>query len=431
MLRSSFPSLRLPKCLHPNVISHHVRPIFTAADTFSPEALEAASKDPNFPIIVSEDGTHALRKRRHSNRPLPLPPHMDPVRRAQRNQFKDRKKQPDEVVEFTDFQKRMQDNVYAQALATPVRQCRLTHARLPSFFLLPLAIAPVPQSEEPKMRTTQQALLPIDLFAQANAGNEELRTMLPRVKRRAYATLHKTKLDYVTEKKKWGTLTDPAMHAYLQKFGGREQLEWRKDMSDFVRDMLRRIVTRDLRSLIERPLDAGSAADNSLEANSEPKTLNGADEPLVACPSGATGLHRVSNAACILYFVPLLSSERATIEKQVERAAEKADAEVNKLGALLRKYDKSESLPHMRLSVMLPQLNTAIKRPPLDFPSAEYQDGKVPVYGLAGLLGEEEMRKVIEGTKFEGERCLVLKQGAESLRLQKSLLKLQIYLAEA
>ena len=114
MQSSLFLSIR---CARHGRLHSHQRSIFTAADFFSSEAIEAASNDLSFPIVVSEDGTHALRKRRDGNKPLPLPPHMDPVRRAQRNRWKDVKKRPVEEAELTELQKKLRANVYGSYTA--------------------------------------------------------------------------------------------------------------------------------------------------------------------------------------------------------------------------------------------------------------------------------------------------------------------------
>lgn len=123
-----------------------------AVDTLTPKDIQQAADDPLFPVVISEDGSHALRKRRGSNRPLPLPPHMDPIRRAQRNRWKNPKARPLEWEQLSEFQRELHDNPYgrpnytestmvadedtAKALATPVRTCRITETRQPSFFML-------------------------------------------------------------------------------------------------------------------------------------------------------------------------------------------------------------------------------------------------------------------------------------------------------
>ncbi|KAF1352182.1 hypothetical protein BDV97DRAFT_397224 [Delphinella strobiligena] len=70
---------------------------------------------------------------------LPLPPILDSkVISAKRRLTNSLPKPPQNVADLTDFQKRLAANPYAQALATPVRSCSFTEARLPQHFLLPL-----------------------------------------------------------------------------------------------------------------------------------------------------------------------------------------------------------------------------------------------------------------------------------------------------
>lgn len=116
------PFSLLRQCHCHNSSKQACRTIFTATDFFTSKVIEAQSEDPTFPIVVSEDGTHALRKRRDGNKPLPLPPHMDPVRRAQRNRWKDRKQSPPDVNELTEFQKGLRDNVYGKCTFLSLRR---------------------------------------------------------------------------------------------------------------------------------------------------------------------------------------------------------------------------------------------------------------------------------------------------------------------
>lgn len=105
---------RRPLCFFGSVpqrrFGHFLSP--KAIDTFTPQAIAAAEEDPVFPIIISNDGTHALRKRRGGNRPLPLPPHMDPIRRAQRNRWKNPKAKPLQWADMSTFQKELHNNPY-------------------------------------------------------------------------------------------------------------------------------------------------------------------------------------------------------------------------------------------------------------------------------------------------------------------------------
>lgn len=214
------------------------------------------------------------------------------------------------------------------------------------------------------------------------------------------------------------------MRTQLAKVMGREKLQFRKDMPDFVLDLLRQIVGRELRELVE----------HSVGREQTPDSARGSEEYIVACPGGASRVESVENAGCVLYLRPIKSAERASIEQQMEAREKGIEEVVKAFTTFTRNYILAPSLPTGYLqpvAVAPPRLNPAIQKPPLYFPSAEYQGGRVAVYGLVELLGEEGMHKALESTRLGKERCLVVKQGAESLRLQTSLLKLQTYLAEA
>lgn len=102
--------------LRPNLQIASTKPrdscIFLIRTLSTPSQLSEFESDPDLPIVVSEDGTHALRRRRYDHRPLPLPPHMDPVRTAQRNQWKKNKTAPLKWEDKSEFQKKLEQNVY-------------------------------------------------------------------------------------------------------------------------------------------------------------------------------------------------------------------------------------------------------------------------------------------------------------------------------
>ncbi|KAK5135169.1 hypothetical protein LTR08_005555 [Meristemomyces frigidus] len=115
--------------------SHPVRHV-TATRSVYRNARPAPTAAPSN-TVPSEDGTRTLRQRQHGARSLPLPPLLDPVAIAATERYRGAK--PLKAAGGkTEFQRALHMNPYAQALATPVRQCALTTARLPQHFLLPL-----------------------------------------------------------------------------------------------------------------------------------------------------------------------------------------------------------------------------------------------------------------------------------------------------
>ncbi|KAK3690968.1 hypothetical protein LTR37_018921 [Vermiconidia calcicola] len=100
------------------------------------------------PTVTSSDGTKTLRTRQHGNKTLPLPPLMDGVAIEAKSKYKKPKAAP-EQREMTNFQKALAENPFANALATKVRQCNITRARLPAHFLqqFSAAFSPSPTTE--------------------------------------------------------------------------------------------------------------------------------------------------------------------------------------------------------------------------------------------------------------------------------------------
>lgn len=80
-------------------------------------------------------------------RQLPISPLMDPKAMAAREKHKLPKLPPSKTP--TLFQEQLAKNPYAQALATPVRQCQVTNTRLPKYFLQDFELMAHPDTREP------------------------------------------------------------------------------------------------------------------------------------------------------------------------------------------------------------------------------------------------------------------------------------------
>ncbi|RKF78733.1 putative esterase-like protein [Golovinomyces cichoracearum] len=76
---------------------------------------------------MGQDGSSDMR--------LPISPLMDDNFHEARQRHRQPKRKPD-TTKLTPLQEAVRKNVYARALATPVRKCRLTGVMLPRFFLL-------------------------------------------------------------------------------------------------------------------------------------------------------------------------------------------------------------------------------------------------------------------------------------------------------
>ncbi|KAK5697740.1 hypothetical protein LTR17_023857 [Elasticomyces elasticus] len=112
------------------------------------------------PVIPTNNGRTTLRLRQHGQKSLPLPPLMDPLVLAATEAHKEKK--PYRLYgPKTKMQTELELNPYAQALASPIRQCALTSARLPSQFLQPFTTHLVPPPTEPSKSQSRSAVAEI------------------------------------------------------------------------------------------------------------------------------------------------------------------------------------------------------------------------------------------------------------------------------
>lgn len=140
-----------------------------------------------------------------------------------------REKQP--LESLTPFRKAVAANTYANALATPVRQCNFTAARLPSHHLLPFATV-FRRHENDKL---VPYLTPVEKSQQVS---------------RAYALNSRQLLDRLGQKKNWQRLLGHDL-----KFGlkNRNDYQWSSQMDEIILSRLRSSVVRKLTWLLSKP----------------------------------------------------------------------------------------------------------------------------------------------------------------------------------
>ncbi|KAN0114385.1 hypothetical protein V8E51_003929 [Hyaloscypha variabilis] len=108
---------------------------------------------------------------------FPISPLMDPDVIAAQEKYRTRKPQPSKNPEL--FQQILKRNPYAQALATPLRRCQLTHSALPSFFLQDFNLMAHPETGSPwyvpRSLTEKKApILPVDTVGLKTGSRAEL-----------------------------------------------------------------------------------------------------------------------------------------------------------------------------------------------------------------------------------------------------------------
>ncbi|KAL8766113.1 MAG: hypothetical protein Q9209_007011 [Squamulea sp. 1 TL-2023] len=197
---------------------------------------------------------------------LPLSPLLDPNLLAARNRYKVPKPEPD--GELSAFQKKLRKNPYAQALATPVRQCAVTGSRLPKFFLLDFGLSPHPKTGKPwqipKLAIATDAGSSSDVSTLGTIEENELindpaieAAVTTRRSARTAAGSH-----IVAQQSAMRMVSTLKHKSYMQILPQRWKLDarfksdhivWRKDMDTFVLDLMRKRATKTLKYLSSQP----------------------------------------------------------------------------------------------------------------------------------------------------------------------------------
>jgi hypothetical protein len=150
------------------------------------------------------------------------------------------------------------------------------------------------------------------------------------------------------------------------------------------------------------------------------------------CDEGAYAIRGKADVACVLYTGPMYGSHVEDLARRVAREVQEADI-------LGRRARGVQIFQHSRLprddktpfvSNLAPILNPAAVYLPFEYPVARGQkDRAVPVYSLTDLLGEGRTTELLEGTKFQDARCVVVTEDGRGVKAQLALLKLQNFLS--
>ncbi|ORY15851.1 hypothetical protein BCR34DRAFT_477391 [Clohesyomyces aquaticus] len=342
--------------------------------------------------LVLDDEHRTLRKRKHG-KPLPLPPLLDPKVLSERGRWEQSKPKP-RAGQITPFQKKLRESPYAYALASPVRQCRAVQHFLPSDLLVSLHASPHPETSEPW-------LIPLSLTTDS-----------PKHLGPPYRfTLRHMVAEHLSRRTNWKGGIYPRISDELGKTASK--LVWREDMPDLILSLLRRNLMPKLQWHIKQ---SGSR--------------------MVACHDPCSSeLDPIDDVACVLYF-DTLKTRADEIQPRVNEIVEHVEHWAGYYAEGLRdvldphRAIKATHLPPIWWKgPLVPRLRPRHRFPPLEFKTSIWRGRRVAVYGLHDMLGPEKVKELLEGTRFEGEKCVVLKSGYQSLRLQVHLMQLQAYLA--
>ncbi|QRD01170.1 hypothetical protein JI435_157860 [Parastagonospora nodorum SN15] len=327
-----------------------------------------------------------------SAKDLPLPPLLDPIVLDKRSRWENTKAQP-KAAEFTPFQKRLQANPYAHALASPVRQCRATLISLPVAFLTSLHARPHPTTNEPW-------LLPVSLTTDKEHLGPPYRFLGSH-----WMTTH------LGKKKQWQRGTYSRM---TEKLGSdnMKKLVWREDLPDLILDLMQK-------QLIKK-LSWNFGFRGRLAPVASPRTED---------------IESIDHVSCVLIFRSL-----RTRADDAQDLAEDTYDEMDKWSSYFAKSYVDKLDPHAPPKVthtppswygdpLVPRLQPRIRFPELEFHTTTWRGAKVAVYSLADLLGEDKTLQLIEGSQYTGAGCVVVKQARHNVPITILLMRLQAYIA--
>jgi hypothetical protein len=189
------------------------------------------------------------------------------------------------------------------------------------------------------------------------------------------------------------------------------KMVWREDMPELILDLLRKNL---LNKLIWYFQKSGH---------------------LVPCKSPRSeDIEEIADVSCVLLFRSLVTKADEVQEKALFNLKEVEFQAKYWAGRHLEEMDPhtvqnaTHTPPIWWRGPLLPELSPRIKFPPLEFKTTEWKGRKIAVYSLTDLLGEEKMKELVEGSRFETERCVVLKRGRHNVPVEMMLLQLQAYL---
>lgn len=201
----------------------------------------------------------------------------------------------------------------------------------------------------------------------------------------------------------------------IDSVGGSEvrKMVWREDMPSMIRDLMRQKLIKKLRWNFE---------------------LAGRLIPVAGIM--AEDLEHVEDVSCVLV-VPSLRSRA----DDLQNLADNITSELEKWSQYFMKGFTAKLDPHASPDVthtspvwyfepLVPRMQPRLQFPELEFKSTTWRGRKVAVYSLTDLLGEDMAQQLVKGSKYEGERCVVIKRARHNVPVELLLMQLQAYIAK-
>ncbi|KAH7393913.1 hypothetical protein DE146DRAFT_616439 [Phaeosphaeria sp. MPI-PUGE-AT-0046c] len=341
-----------------------------------------------------KDAYQTFRVRKDAKeRYLPLPPVLDPATLEGRSKWENTKAQP-KPANFTEFQKKLQANPFAHALASPVRQCRMTLITLPNALLTTLHARPHPTTAEPW-------LLPVSL----TTDKKQLGPPYHFIGRHT-VTIH------LSKKGLWQRQIYMRM---VEKHGSGnlKKAIWREDLPDLITDLMRKQLVKTL--------SWSFSFKGRLTPVASPRTED---------------LEDVEDVSCVLIYRSL-----RTPANDVHDRCKDIMTEMDKWSNYVAKTyadkldphaspDVTHTSPNWYYEPLVPRLQPRLHFPELEFHSTTWRGRKIALYSLTDLLGADEAQRLVRESQYASERCVVMKNARHNAPIQILLMRLQAYIAQ-
>ncbi|KAI8939674.1 hypothetical protein NX059_003432 [Plenodomus lindquistii] len=387
---------RWAHCLHPRARAR------TARQSLPAQWRQSSTHIPG--RVLRGDDLGPTRKQGHQTfrarkddkeKALPLPPLLDPVVLEGRHRWEQPKAQP-KHADFTPFQRKLWENPFAHALASPVRQCRLTSILLPNDFFIALHARPHPTTNDPW-------LLPVSLVSQEKHLGPPF-----------YFINRQKAVAQLSKKKGWEKVLSPRT---VEKFSGLnlKNMVWREDMPDFV--------LQTMRNKILKKLSWNFNFRGRLVPVQSPRSED---------------IEHIDDVSCILIFRTLRTradksqQELINVQKELEKWA---NYSIKNFAAILDPHaspDVTHHSPSWYNEPLVPRLQPRLQYPELEFPTASWRGRKVALYSLADMLGEEKAQELIRGSnsKYADAKCVIIKRARHNVPVEMLLMQVHAYIAQ-
>jgi hypothetical protein len=199
-----------------------------------------------------------------------------------------------------------------------------------------------------------------------------------------------------------------------EKYGSHKlsKMVWREDMPNLVLNMMRK--------RLAKKLSWNFGFRGRLIPVASPRTED---------------IDKVDDVSCVL-IVRSLRTRADDLQDRAEGIATELEKWSSYFGkSFIAKFDPHASpevthtSPHWYTEPLVPRLQPRLQFPELEFHSAIWRGGKVAVYSLTDLLGEEKAQEFITESKYADEKCVVLKRARHNVPVEILLMQLQAYIA--